>query len=362
MSWVARTLLVDPLHVFDANIFYPHDLTLAYSENNLGAGILAILPYWTTRNPYVAHNVVVLAAFTLSAAGMYFLARRLTASSGAAAVAAITFAFCPYMFGRTPHIQLLITSGLPFTMLAFHGLLDSPTPGRGLLLALALIATGLTCGYYGIFAGLMVAQATLAYAVSRRQWRDARYRLAIGLAATLTLTAMALVFLPYRRVQTETGFVRVLHDAEVYSADWRAYLASGSWAHRWVLPLLGHWKDLLFPGVVSVVFGAVGAAVSLKRGQQRDTILLYVAIGALALWASFGPAAGLYALLYRRNPGLLPPSRPGTLWHRRRVQPVRAVRVRRGAPHARAANGRWARGGARGGCGGRTGDHADWLA
>ena len=121
-------LLVDPLHVFDANIFYPHDLTLAYSENNSAPGS-SRLSRTGCRGTRLAHNVVVLAAFTLSAAGMYFLARRLTASPGAAAVAAVTFAFCPYVFGRTPHIQLLVTSGLPFTMLAFHALLNSPRPG-----------------------------------------------------------------------------------------------------------------------------------------------------------------------------------------------------------------------------------------
>ena len=37
VAWVAHALAVDPLRVFDANIFYPHRGTLAYSENNLGA-------------------------------------------------------------------------------------------------------------------------------------------------------------------------------------------------------------------------------------------------------------------------------------------------------------------------------------
>ena len=39
VAWVARTLIVDPLHVYDANIFYPHRGTLAYSEANLGTGL-----------------------------------------------------------------------------------------------------------------------------------------------------------------------------------------------------------------------------------------------------------------------------------------------------------------------------------
>src|SRR4051812_49830809 len=50
ISWVARALIVDPVHVLDANIFYPLKKTLVYSETNLGAGALAIPAYWATRN------------------------------------------------------------------------------------------------------------------------------------------------------------------------------------------------------------------------------------------------------------------------------------------------------------------------
>lgn len=77
VAWVARTLVLDPLHVFDANIFYPHRATLAYSEANLGAGLLSLPIYWLTRNPYVAFNVTVLLSFVLSGAGTYFLVRYL---------------------------------------------------------------------------------------------------------------------------------------------------------------------------------------------------------------------------------------------------------------------------------------------
>src|ERR1700740_701142 len=75
VAWVARALVLDPLHVFDANIFYPHRLTLAYSESNLGAGALAVPIYWTTRNPVAAHNFVLLVSFVLSGAAMYYLVR-----------------------------------------------------------------------------------------------------------------------------------------------------------------------------------------------------------------------------------------------------------------------------------------------
>jgi hypothetical protein len=38
MAWVARTLPTDPLHLFDADIFYPEKRTLAYSEPLLVQG------------------------------------------------------------------------------------------------------------------------------------------------------------------------------------------------------------------------------------------------------------------------------------------------------------------------------------
>jgi hypothetical protein len=118
VAWVARTLVLDPLRVFDANIFYPHRWTLAYSESNLGAGVLAIPVYWATGNPDTAHNFVVVLSFVLSAAGTYYLVRYLVGDRRAAVIAAICFAYCPYVFSHLPQVHLLMTAVLPVSMLA----------------------------------------------------------------------------------------------------------------------------------------------------------------------------------------------------------------------------------------------------
>jgi predicted RNA-binding protein with RPS1 domain len=60
------------------------------------------------------------------------------------------------------------------------------------------------------------------------------------------------------------------------------------------------------------------AEFSAQRPPRRDreTVLLYGSLGLLAFWASFGPAAGLYAVLYRVVPlftFLRAPSRFGML-------------------------------------------------
>ena len=303
VAWVARTLVSDPGDLFDANIFYPHRSTLAFSEHNLAAGFLAAPVYWATGNPYLALNVVFFIALALALAGAYYLVRYLTADRRAAAIAGICFAFCPYFFGRTSHIQLLLTAGLPFSLLAFHRLADQPTWRRGLVLGLVVGAQATASGYYAILTVLMIGFAAIVIAVTRRSWSDPRYWGALALAGAVTLAIALPMFLPYLRLQRDAGFGRTLEEAALYSADWRAYFASSAVAHRWMQGLIGRWSEVLFPGFLATLGGLAALAVGWRRGSRaREILVLYAALGTLAFWASLGPDAGLYTALYRGVP------------------------------------------------------------
>ncbi|MBN1137119.1 MAG: hypothetical protein JXM73_11055, partial [Anaerolineae bacterium] len=50
-AWDGHQLLTDPLHLFDANIFYPYPRTLAYSELLLGNALLALPITAVSGNP-----------------------------------------------------------------------------------------------------------------------------------------------------------------------------------------------------------------------------------------------------------------------------------------------------------------------
>lgn len=314
VAWVARTLVVDPAHLFDANMFYPHRNTLAFSEANIGAGLLAAPVYWATKNPYAAHNSVLVLSFVLSAIGAYYLARRLTGSRGAAAVAGVLFACCPYIFARTAHIQLLMTAGLPFSMLALHRLVDRPTMGRAGALGGVLGAQGLSCGYYGFFAGMMVGLAVIYYAVTRRLWRRPGYWIPVGAAAVLSLAIVVPFLLPYLQLAAGGAFAdRTVDLARDFSADWRAYLASPARSHEWLLRVIEHWPEVLFPGFLTLGFAGYGAWAASRRrlaapsvngpaGLTRETAGLYLLIAGLAAWTSVGPAGGLYTVLYTWMP------------------------------------------------------------
>jgi hypothetical protein len=313
VAWVAHALVTQPASLFDANIFYPHRKTLAFSEANIGAGTLAVPVWAATRNPFAAHNSVVLFAFSASVAFMWLLVRRLTGDGGAAATAAVLFAFCPYVFAHTAHIQLLMVAGIPLSMLAFHRLVDQPSAARGAALGLALAAQAMSCAYYGVSTGLTVGFATLFYAWSRCLWTSRPFWIAIAIAAGSAVAIVVPFFLPFLAIQADTGFARSLDDARQWSAYLRSYLASGARAHAWLLPLIRDWNGaVLFPGFVSIALGLTGATIAFgQRGpapgrhrlpRDRETALLYGLLAILTFWASLGPRGGLYTVLYTAIP------------------------------------------------------------
>jgi hypothetical protein len=313
VAWVAHALVTNPADLFDANIFYPHRNALAFSESNIGAGTLAVPVWLATGNPFASHNSVVLFAFALSVAGAWLLARKLTGDAAAAATAAVLFAFCPYVFAHTAHIQLLLVGGIPVCLLLFHRLADAPSPARGLALGMALAAQALSCSYYGIEVGLTIGYGALFLAWSRRLWRSKPFWAWIATAAAVSILLVLPFFLPYLDIQKETGFARSLDDAGRWSAFWRSYLASGAHAHTWMLALIGDTNQaVLFPGFLSIVLGAFGAVAAWKDSTpaeragrlsaDRETIALYGSVAALTLWASLGPRAGLYTVLYAAIP------------------------------------------------------------
>ena len=80
---------------WNANIYYPHPLALAYSEHLLPQA-LAIWPIQAiANNPILSYNVAFLATFVLSGLGMYLFVREITNSRAAAFVAGVVFAFAP---------------------------------------------------------------------------------------------------------------------------------------------------------------------------------------------------------------------------------------------------------------------------
>ena len=76
IAWVGHAMLHDPLHLFDSNAFYPHPLSLAFSDSLLGYGPAAFFGSGTVA-ALVRYNLLFLWAWSLCFVGAYLLAREL---------------------------------------------------------------------------------------------------------------------------------------------------------------------------------------------------------------------------------------------------------------------------------------------
>ena len=75
IAWVAHQLPRDPVHLFDANIFYPERLTLGYSEAMLVQGTLAMPILAAGGSPVLAFNLLFMAGLALTAWAFCLLVR-----------------------------------------------------------------------------------------------------------------------------------------------------------------------------------------------------------------------------------------------------------------------------------------------
>jgi hypothetical protein len=314
VSWVAHAMLNDPLHVLDANIFHPHPRTLTYSELNLGAGVLALPAYAATRNPVAAHNSAVLIALFAAFLATWALVRRLTGSFAAGILAATGYTFSAYTAAHTAHIQLLMVFGFPLIMLAFHRLADRPSVAAGIALGGALAATALASGYYGVFAIPLIGLATLIWAR-----RTARYWVAVAVAAATMAVLVLPVFVPFVNARAAARATSPSSAEQIarYSAHWLDYVTSAALVGGRVLAGIGGTvgplvptgtfqapNEVLFPGFLIGGLAVIGVWLGLMDATRRRTTLGYLVIGSAALWASFGPSAGLYSVMTTAVPGI----------------------------------------------------------
>src|SRR5690242_21767872 len=66
MAWIAHQAPRDPLHLFDANIFYPEQRTLAYSEPLIVPALMGAPLAWLGVPSLPVYNAIVLIGFALT--------------------------------------------------------------------------------------------------------------------------------------------------------------------------------------------------------------------------------------------------------------------------------------------------------
>src|SRR5271156_5146485 len=297
IAWVGHAMLHDPLHLFNANAFYPHPLSLAFSDSLLGYGPAAFFGSGTIA-ALVRYNLLFLFAWSLCFFGAYLLARGLGLGRLGGAAAGIAFAYAPYRVAEAGHLHVISSGG--FVLALFLLLRGYRRDSRKLVLAGWLLSAwqvslGFTLGLqYAYLLALLALIALVCWWRGRLSpgpaWHHdsgrgpliPRRLLAATLIGVAVLGAVTVYQArPYLRVAALYPTAkRTLKEVETYSAGPAALLGASSENRVWGSLTAGvrakvnsKSESVFFPGgliLVLALIGLLGRSRMGGTGGSRD--------------------------------------------------------------------------------------------
>ncbi|MBI5181708.1 MAG: discoidin domain-containing protein [Nitrospirae bacterium] len=319
LSWDIHKFETGLSNFFDANIYYPHERVLTYSDHLIAVAILALPVTLISKNPVLTYNIMLFSSFVLSGFFMYLLAYYLTGNRFASFLAGVIFAFTPYRLLHIYHLQLEITQWIPLVFLFLHKFMERLDYKNLLLFTLFFLLNFLSSGYYALFLSFFVGLFIILFLFHRGLFlkRDVWFKL--GLFTIISAAVILPIFYPYIVTKRVMGFTRDYGEIlnYPYSADVLSYLSEPFSLRPWSAVTQG--EKNLFLGIIPLFLGALGFYSAIKKRdilidskRQFGVHLFYMGMLILAFILSLGPiikfngkeiVTGPYILLFKYVPG-----------------------------------------------------------
>ncbi|RPJ76728.1 MAG: DUF3108 domain-containing protein [Acidobacteria bacterium] len=317
LGWDLRTLGSDPLalltgRVFQANIFFPAEQTLAFSDHLLLQALI-VWPLWAVTHDLVfCYNALLFLSFLASAWTMYLLARAVTGSAAGACLAGFAWGFLPFRYAHLLHLQLQSLYFLPLAFLFLHRLMAGRRRRDAAWLGVCAALQAISSVYWGVIGAIGLVAGATGLMIGIGRWRSLLIVRRLVLAGVLGAALVAPVAWPYWQVQRREGFSRNLYEAAQHAASPASYLRvpPGNLLYGRT-GLLRAQSDAtgsrrngpereLFPGLTVLALAAVGVWRG-WRGDARPTALAMLLVAGLGFVLSSGPDGfrWLYSLFHR---------------------------------------------------------------
>jgi hypothetical protein len=306
LAWVAHALTTDPIHLFDANIAYPLERTLAFSDHLVGVMPFFAPVYLVTGNAVAGYNALLLLSAPLAAFGAFALAWWWTRRWWPSIVAGTLFGWAPLRLSQLGHIQMLTVFWAPWALLFLDRFLRARRWLDLWAFAIFYWLQVLSSFYLGMMLTVAVALylGYYALAVDRGLLGRALVRPAAAfvIASLVVLLPFHLPYLEVRRAWEASWTPGALAG---YSADVQSYLSAQPLVNdlyvslfRPVTPSGAH-ERLLFPGLVLpalVLLGLTARVRGVAPAEVRRGRRIFGLVALVALVLSLGPYLVLWGV------------------------------------------------------------------
>jgi hypothetical protein len=307
LAWDADRLLrffsgdVSAIRNFwNANIFYPEPLTLAYSEHLFAQAVQIFPIYALTGNIILSYNLLFLSTFVLSGLGMFLFVREITGSPRAGLTAGLIYAFAPYRVPQFSHLQVISSQWMPFVLYGLRRFFDTGRVKPLAAAGAALIAQNLSNGHFLLFFAPFVLGYALFEIFTRKRWADARVWIALATTAAVVAAVTLPFLLPYLELRRLGFGPRALNEVRSFSADVFSYWTSPAESRLWGNAIRAYPKAEgdLFPSLACLFLAVIATAASVTsawaHARTRSAVapralmpLLWLALAAAIVYAVF---------------------------------------------------------------------------
>ena len=302
--WDYHQTFHNPLHLFDANVFYPYRYTLAFSENDFGIALLFFPLFAAGLKALTINSIATFLGFAFCGYGAFRLTRTLTGRYGPAWIAGIVFAFIPFRFYLLSHLHYLFAGWIPLMLESLVLFARKSSWQRATWMGIAFLMNGLSCISWLIMTIVPLTLTLIFLVIAQDLARRSRQFWFRGCVAIALASVVLTPFLwPYYRVHV------------LYGLKWQP------WEYAFNSPSIIHWFKAdprnkvwqnfgaiipgghkLFPGMLAPVLAIASLRLRVKtltriRLEHRLALLIDFVIAGAALVATL--AIGYGDAIYR---------------------------------------------------------------
>jgi len=309
MAWNAHHILQG--HIFrpdyNANFFYPHAYTLAFSELLWPQSFIYAAVYAFSGNLFLSFNATMLFFWALSGLTLYALLRELQLTRGVSYLGSFIFCLIPYRMAYYVEFNMVLVFIIPLMLLLLIRWLRRPGIGNALGFIVGYWFCATSCLYFTIMAAIMLAFVfVISVANDRSLLHRKDFFITLGIIFCGVAAITAIYLYPYMLLRIHGGYTRTAVDYLKHHAQAMHYLDTRCAALIYPIfatPRVRITETYLFPGTVLGILSVVFFITNIMRFVQQlhvtNPIKILLAGSKFILWMIFWTTIIIHAFFGR---------------------------------------------------------------
>jgi hypothetical protein len=270
------------LNIFNANIYFPYNNSLAYSDTYFTTSLITMIPVILLDSPIVANNIMFILSLTLIGFFTYSISYLLTKNNLASFLSGVLIMFSPAYLSELAHIQIMSIFFVSLALLLFIKYLQTKKQFFYiffLIIFIAQVYNSFLPGFFILFSTIFIS---IFYLLENKKRINVLFTRKNILLFLISIVLIVPVIIPYFQVSKEFNYSRDIRETIHFAIQPEDFLTTNSLSRlEPLLSQLSFTKDIQGNGEVKHAF--IGLTFSililisfiyvLKKWKKQDFVV-----------------------------------------------------------------------------------------